>query len=268
MADLFSVGGLMVRRDRPSFSEWFPKHLENVMPLVDHLYVRIDPKGDDVLEFLEPYGDRIHWDWQYERKTDAHTEAAERQAILSWGLETGAEWMHCFDSDEVLEDGVTPHLRRFLEADPPYRVLIYPLTYSSHHRPGYLLDRSETSVSVGRGFRLSDPEIRNFRYVGDRDGLHCGTLPSESKNAAVLREIHTIHYHACSPEEWLQKREFYDNTVHVRRWGGIEKLYPLCENGCDRFGKESNARPAEEVLANGPERWTRLERRVKVKADA
>lgn len=240
------------------------------MTLVDHLYVRIDESGDDVVSFLEPYGDKIHWDWQSEHRVkDIHVESFERQAILDWGLSTGAEWMWCFDSDEVLEEGAAQALRDFVDQDPSYRLLLFPLTYSSHHREGYLLDRDEAQygkgVSAGRGFRLTDPEIREWRYVGDRDGLHCGTLPSESKKAAVLKEIITVHYHACTPEEWQQKRDFYSDTVHVRRWGGIDYLYPLCGDypySCDRFGKERNARPYEEVVVDGSERWKRLQRRI------
>lgn len=258
---MLAVGGLMVRRDRPSFVEWFPKHLENLMPLIDHLYVRIDKTGEDVVSFLEPYGDKIHWDWQFDHPNDNHLEDKERQAILDWGLSTGAKWMFCFDSDEVLEDGAAEVLRRFIEAGPPYRILLFPLTYSSHHRKGFLLDWAETNVTVGRGFRLDDPEIREFRYKGDKDGLHCGTLPSQSKNAAVLKEIKTIHMHATTPEEYRFKRDFYDGTEEVRRFGGIEWLYR-----CDRFGNEENARPYEEVIVDQEKRFATLMSRVAVSA--
>ena len=252
------VGILMVRRDRPSFEWFFPQHLDRVMRLVDHLYVRIDKTGDDVVSFLKPYGDRIHWDWQFDHPKENHLEDKERQALLDWALTTGARWCFAFDSDEVLEPGAAEALREFCLGDPPYRILMFPLTYCSHHREGYLLDRDETDISVGRGFRLDDPEIRAFRYKGDEDGLHCGTLPSQDKRAAVLREIITIHYHACTPEEYLFKKNFYSNTAHVDRHGGIDYLYR-----CERFGYEEHAKPYEEVVVNGPERWTRLQRRLK-----
>lgn len=255
------VGGLMVRNDRPSFSTFFPLHLERLMPLVDHLYVRIDKSGDDVVSFLEPYGDRIHWEWQYDHPAGNHLEHLERQAILDWGLSTDAEWMTAFDSDEVLEEGAAEALRRFIDADPPYRVLMFPLTYCSHHREGYLLDRNEPDngqgVVAGRAFRLSAPEIQGFKYVGDADGLHCGTLPFHERRCAKLKEIITVHYHACSPEEWQHKRDFYDNTEEVRKHGGIDYLYR-----CDRFGKEENARPYDEVVVNAEERFASLMRRL------
>ena len=247
----------MVRRDRPSFTEWFPQHLERVMPLIDHLHVRIDKSGDDVLPFLEPWGDKVSHDWQFDHPNDNHLEDKERQALLDWALSTGAEWCFSFDSDEVLEEGAGEALRGFIEADPAYRVLIFPLTYSSHHRKGYLLDRDETSISVGRGYRLSDPEIRNFRYVGDKDGLHCGTLPSQDRRSATMKEIHTIHYHATTPAEFMHKRNFYDNTHEVRRFGGIEWLYR-----CDRFGSERNAKPYDKVVTNVEERFALLPARA------
>ena len=261
---MFSVGGLMVRRDRPSFERFFPLHLERTMPLLDHLYVRIDKTGDDVVSFLEPYGDKIHWEWQHDHPHDNHLEDQERQAILDWGLSTGAEWMHCFDSDEVLEEGAAEVLRTFIEGDPKYRILKYPLSYSSHHREGYLLDRDETDVSAARSFRLSDPELRDWRYKGDEDGLHCGTLPGEHKrSAAVMRELYTVHYHAVTPEEWAMKRQFYSGTAEVLKHfpDGDLGAYPDCGEPpyhCDRFGKEANARPYDEIVTNKKKRFAAL----------
>lgn len=235
------------------------------MPLLDHLYVRIDKTGGEVVSFLEPYGDKIHWDWQFDHPEHNHYEDKERQAILDWGYSTGAEWMFCFDCDEVLEEGAAEALREFVLAGPPYRLIMFPLTYSSHHREGYVLDRDETAVSAGRGFRL-DPEMANFRYQADEDGLHCGTLPGQDRQTtAILKEIVTVHYHATTPEEWMLKREFYDDTAEVRKHGGIEVLYPPCGEppySCDRFGKESNARPYEDVIANQEKRFAGLTRRL------
>lgn len=259
------VGGLMVRRDRPSFVDWFPLHLQRLMPLLDHLYVRIDKTGGDVVSFLEPYGDKIHWDWQYDHPNNNHLEDKERQAILDWGLSTGADWMFCFDSDEVLEEGAAEVLRRFVEADPPYRVLCFPLSYSSHHRPGYVLPWRESRVVSGRAFRL-DPEMASWHYVGDEDGLHCGTLPGQDRsNSAALKEIITVHYHATTPEEWLHKRDFYDDTAEVRKHGGIEVLYPLCGEPpykCSRFGQEDHAVPYEQAVAGRQQRFLQLMKRL------
>ena len=259
------VGTLMVRNDRPSFEWYFPLHLERLMPLLDHLYVRIDRTGGDVVSYLEPYGDKVHWDFQFDHPKHNHLEDKERQALLDWALSTGAKWCFSFDSDEVLEPGAAEALRAFVEANPAYRILMFPLTYSSHHREGYVLDWAETSVSAGRGYRLDDPEIVHFTYVGDKDGLHCGTLPSQDKRAAVMKEIVTFHYHATTPEEWAFKRSFYDNTEEVRKHGGIDALYPLCGEypySCDRFGKEANAVPMESRLVDAPERFERLMARI------
>lgn len=257
----------MVRNDRPSFSEFFPLHLERLMPLIDRLYVRIDRTGGDVVSFLEPYGDKVHWDFQYDHPNDNHLEHLERQAILDWGVSTEARWLFCFDSDEVLEEGAAEILRELIERGIRYSILMFPLTYTSHHRPGYVLDRDESSVSVARGFRITN-EMKTFKYVGDSDGLHCGTLPGqERRSTAILKELITLHYHACTPEEWLHKRNFYDNTEEVRKHGGIELLYPLCGEppySCDRFGRESNAVPVESVLVGREERFERLMARAMV----
>ena len=258
----------MVRRDRPSFVDWFPLHLERVMPLVDHLYVRIDKTGGDVIPFLEPYGDKIHWEHQFDHPKDNHLEDKERQAILDWGVSTGAEWMACFDSDEVLEEGAAEQLREFIEGDPPYRILRFPLTYSSHHRPGYVLDWVETGVTAARMFRLDDPELKEWKYQGDKDGLHCGTLPGEDRSgAATMKEIVTFHFHCTTPEEYMHKRDFYDDTFEVRRFGGIDRLYPLCGEppyACSRFGKEENAIPIELATLNREERFATLMKRLEL----
>lgn len=265
----FSVGGLMVRRDRPSFDFYFPLHLERLMPLIDHLYVRIDKAGGEVVSFLEPYGDKIHYDFQYDHPRNNHMEDKERQAILDWGLSTGAEWMHVFDSDEVLEEGAAEQLRIFIEGNPRYRILLYPMNYSSHHREGYLLDRDEAAFSPARSFRLSDPELKDWKYQADEDGLHCGSLPGEHKrSAAILKELRFIHYHALTPEEWDMKRQFYSGTAEVMKHfaDGDLGAYPPCGDppySCDRFGKESNARPYEEIVANREERFAQLMSRLK-----
>lgn len=251
----------MVRNDRPSFASFFPQHLERLMPLIDHLYVRIDKTGGDVTSYLEPYGDKIHYDFQHDHPADNHLEHLERQAILDWMVSTGARWGACFDSDEVLEEGAAELLRRFLDQGCTYRVLMFPLTYSSHHRPGYVLNRDESNVSAARMFRLTD-EMKTFRYVGDEDGLHCGTLPGqERRSTAIFKELITLHYHACTPEEWLFKRSFYEGTAEVSKHGGIDLLYPLCGEPpyeCSRFGKEANAVPLEEVLLNRDQRFATL----------
>lgn len=259
----------MVRRDRPSFPTYFKLHLQRLLPLVDHLYVRIDKTGEDVTQFLEPYGDKIHWEWQHDHPHNNHLEHLERQAILDWGLSTNSDWMFCFDSDEVLEEGAAEQIREFLEAGAhrKYRILMFPLTYCSHHRHDtHVLDRDETSVSSGRGFVLRDRDIREFKYVGDSDGLHCGTLPGqERRSAAILKEIVTFHHHACTPEEWEFKRAFYDDTEEVRKHGGIDVLYPHCGEppyDCVRFGAEKNAVPIEDALANKEERFATLMRRI------
>lgn len=265
---MFSVGGLMVRRDRPSFEFYFPLHLERLMPLLDHLYVRIDRSGGDVLSFLAPYQNKVTWEWQYDHPKNNHLEHKERQAILEWGLSTGAEWMHCFDSDEVLEEGAAEVLRTFIEGNPKYRMIKYLMNYSSHHRENYLLDRDEAGFAAARSFRLSDPELKGWQYVGDEDGLHCGTLPGEHKrSAAILRELYVIHYHALSPEEWDMKRAFYSNTAEVLRNfpDGDLGAYPECGDPpyhCDRFGKESNALPYDDIVNNQQERFDALLRRL------
>lgn len=263
------LGGLMVRADRPSFEWVFPLWLERTLPLVDVLYARVDHPGKErVIPFLNH--PKIVWEMQNEKPTHHHHEEMERQAILDKGFEMGAEWMAVFDSDEVLEEGAAEALRAFIHANPPYNGLRTPLTYVSHHRLGYVLNRDETSVSVDRIFRL-DETMRGYRYRSDGDGLHCGSIPEVGKKIAVLKEIQTFHYHACSPEEWAMKREFYAGTVEVKRfWKNAEwGAYPECGEPpykCDRFGKEENAVPMEEVLKDREKRFAALMSRLPVGA--
>ena len=159
---MFVLGGLMVRADRPSFEWVFPLHLERLLPLVDQLYVRVDlPGAERVIPFLDD--PKITWEYQNEKPTHHHSEEIERQALLDRAFEVGADWMTVLDADEVLEAGAAEVLREFLEADPDYNGFRLPLTYSSHHRVGYVLDRAETDVSADRIFRL-DEHMRGYRY--------------------------------------------------------------------------------------------------------
>lgn len=265
-------GGLMVRADRPSFEWVFPLHLDRLLPLVDMLYVRVDRPGKErVIQFLKD--PKIIWEYQNEKPTHHHHEEIERQALLDFAFTTDAKWMVVLDSDEVLEEGAAEILREFLLSDPDYNGFRLPLTYSSHHRAGYVLERDETSVSADRIFRL-DEHMKDYRYHSDGDGLHCGSIPDVGKRVAVLKELMTIHYHATTPEEWAMKREFYANTVEVKRFfkNAEYGAYPECGEppyACGRFGKEENAVPLESVLGNREQRFaTLMSRPRRVKADA
>lgn len=259
----------MVRADRPSFEWVFPLHLERTLPLLDHYYVRVDkPGAERVIPFLDH--PKITWEYQNVKETHHHHEEMERQALLDKAFEVGADWMVVLDSDEVLEPGAAEVLREFIEANPPYNGFRLPLTYSSHHREGYVLDRDEASVSADRIFRL-DEHMRGYRYHSDGDGLHCGSIPDVGKNVAVLKELVTIHYHATTPEEWAMKREFYAGTVEVKRfWKDAEwGAYPDCGEppyNCSRFGAESNAVTLESVLKNRDKRFAALMSRIPVRA--
>lgn len=256
------VGTGLVNYDRPSFDWWYPKHLAELMQLVDHLYVRIDDDPAPVLPHLEPYEDRITWELQTD--TPRFQEDLERNALLDWALDTGAEWCITLDTDEVIEDGGGAVLRQWLESDPECGCFSLQLHYSSHHRPGYILP---VGGKAWRGYRLDD-KARAYRYQADEDGLHCGTVPAYDRPSyRGLKNPKIIHYHATTPEEWLAEREFYDNTAEVRNHGGIDVLYPLCGDGppwgCDdypRFGKESDGFPIEDLGKDRADRFARITR--------
>lgn len=256
----------MVRADRPSFETWFPQHLERILPLLDHYYVRVDIPGKErVLPFLDH--PKITWELQNDKPAHHYHEERERQALLDKAFEVGADWVTVLDSDEVLEPGAAQALREFLDADPPYNGFRLPLTYSSHHREGYVLNRDESNASADRIFRLDD-KMRNYRYRADSDGLHCGSIPNVGRKVGVLKEIQTVHYHATTPEEWEMKRNFYAGTTEVKRfWEDAEfGAYPLCGEppySCNRFGKESNAVPLESVMGNRDRRFEALMKRLK-----
>lgn len=229
------VGIEMAVCDRPSFHEWYPKHLEGVLKLVDHLHVRVGDDGPI------PYLDhpRISWERQHPKRGRFFDEAAERQALLSWALGSGASWAVCFDADEVIYSGWET-LRSYME-QPDSMLWGVHLNYASHHRPGYVLPRA--GINPWRGFRL-DETCKNFRYQGDADGLHCGSVvPHAHGQQDFLTHGFVVHYHATSPEEYMAERAFYSDTTEVDKHGGIDYLYR-----CDRFGSEHEARPLEAWL--------------------
>ena len=121
-------------------------------------------------------------------------EAQERQALLSWALDQDADWCASFDADEQIEDGGAEVLREFLTKSPggirAYRLW---LTYTSHHRLGYLLPSKY--VAPWRLFKL-DNLARSFRFEADVDGRHCGTVPFPHENGATLKGVYVIHHHA------------------------------------------------------------------------
>lgn len=240
------VGIEMAHCDRASFHTWYPEHVESVLKLVDHLHVRV---ADEVpVRYLDH--PNITWEYQNPKTGRFFDEAAERQELLTFALDSGAEWAVCFDSDEVIHSG-WEEMANFMERR--HSILWgVNLSYCSHHRPGYVLATS--GFTPWRGFRLTDV-AKSFRYQGDADGLHCGSVVPFATGRAVLHEPKVLHHHACTVDEYLQERAFYSDTSEVEAHGGIDVLYPICGEPpyeCDRFGREKEAIPLEQWL-NPPE---------------
>lgn len=252
------VGIEMVMRDRESFDTWWPDHLRSVYELVDSLYLRADPGTyEQVLEVFEqtfngdpPKPTTI--DKQFEHY-GRFQEDAERQEMLKWAVDSGGSWAACFDADEVIEPGGGAALRSMLQggrSHRSFRLVRVMLTYSSHHRPGYVLPRC--GINPWRMFRL-DSNSRRYRYRSDADGLHCGSVAAPGVGSITVPDLRVIHYHATTCQEYMAERAFYDQTAEVRKHGGIDWLYR-----CDRFGDERFAVPLEHELTGAAERLARI----------
>lgn len=255
------VGVELVTRDRESFDWWWPQHLTEVLECVDRLCVRADPAKFDEIEKVLREADTVD-DRRVElvpqfTEYGRWQEDAERDALLAWALEMGqdgnrAEWCVCFDADEVIEPGGGRALRRFLgsPAVDDRRVVGVYLTYSSHHRIGWVLPTVDTPT--WRAFRL-DEQARSYSYKSDEDGLHCGSVPWAHMANITVPDLRVVHYHALTCEEYMAERAFYDNTGEVTRNGGIDWLYR-----CDRFGDEHQAVPLADALLSRDERLARV----------
>lgn len=257
MAVVPVVGIELVRRDRDSFDEWWPAHLLELAQLVDALYLRVAPESVDVVYELFAR----HWPatekgyYFMEQDTERFgrfQEDHERQALLAWAHEQKAQWAVCFDADEVLEPGGGAAMRALLlhPSQRRTRLMRVILSYSSHHRLGYVLPRGD--VKPWRAFRL-DARTKRYRYRADDDGLHCGSVPQPGVGSATVPDLRVVHYHATSCAEYLEERRFYDNTAEVHKHGGIDYLYR-----CDRFGDEAAAIPLEQELSGADERLARV----------
>ena len=249
------VGIENVTRDRESFDWWWPMHLAELAELVDVLCVRADPRHLTKIKRLldaSPLAGRYELKRQERKKFGKFQEDNERQRLLEWALATGAGYAVSFDADEVLEPGGGRALRTLLNgpAGASFRLFRFILTYSSHHRPGYVLPRGE--IRPWRAFAL-DKLARNYLYQADADGLHCGTVPYPGVGSVSVPDLRVIHYHATSAAEFMEERAFYADTIEVARHGGLDWLYR-----CDRFGDESMAIPLEQELAGAAERLARV----------
>jgi hypothetical protein len=256
------VGIELVRRDRDSFDEWWPQHLSELAQLVDRAYFRVDPGSRGVitttgftLEDMLAMSPLKDWEIasqdieQFGRFQEDH----ERQQLLAWAHDqAGVEWAVCFDADEVLEPGGGAALRQLLlhKQLRQSRLVRVILSYSSHHRPGYVLPRG--GFKPWRAFRL-DKRTRGYRYRSDADGLHCGSVPQPGVGSITVPDLRVIHYHATTCAEYMAERAFYDQTVEVHNHGGIDLLYR-----CDRFGDEAEAVPLEQELSGAAERLARV----------
>jgi hypothetical protein len=231
--------------------------LVEIAELVDSLYLRVDPADlDYVYELFAQHwpsnrlGYRI--DPQDTERFGRFQEDHERQHLLAWAHEQGAEWAACFDADEVLEPGGGAALRQLLHhrSQRRTRLVRVILTYSSHHRPGYVVPRG--GFKPWRVFRL-DKRTAGYRYQSDKDGLHCGSVPQPGVGSITVPDLRVVHYHATSCAEYMNERRFYDSTIEVHNHGGIDYLYR-----CDRFGDEAEAIPLEQELTGAAERLARV----------
>lgn len=265
------VGIEMAIRDRESFDSWWPTHLAEVLELVDRLYLRVDNSTyDQVMRVLERFtaerdeeirrgareerwpADMITVDRQF-TAYGRFQEDAEREALRDWAVETGAPWAVCFDADEIIEPGGGRALRALLTESTwaqTFRLVRVVLSYTSHHRPGYVLPRG--GFMPWRAFRL-DRMAAEYRWQADRDGLHCGSVPFPGIGSVTVPDLRVIHAHATSCAEYMAERAFYAGTSHVEAWGGIDHLY-----ACGRFGDERMAVPVEQELAGAAERLARV----------
>ena len=246
------VGVELVKRDRESFDQWWPEHLTSLNELVDRLYLRADASTYEPITALlaqHPIAAKTELATQYQHY-GRFQEDAERQALLASAA--GAEWVACFDADEVIEPGGGAALRAYLLSRPAQRTRLVRviLSYASHHRPGWILPRG--AIKPFRAFRL-DKRTSGYRYRSDADGLHCGSVPAPGVGAVTCPDLRVIHYHATTCEEYMDERRFYDQTVEVHKHGGIDYLYR-----CDRFGDEADAVPMEQELSGADERLARV----------
>jgi hypothetical protein len=245
-----------VRRDRESFDDWWPRHLDELEPLLDAFYVRVDPESALAVTALlvqHPIHAKTVIAEQDTERFGRFQEDHERQDLLTWAhAQPRAQWAICFDADEVLEPGGGAALRSLLlhSSQRRTRLVRVILSYSSHHRPGYVLPRG--GFKPWRAFRL-DNRTRRYRYQSDEDGLHCGSVPQPGVGSVTVPDLRVIHYHATSCAEYMDERRFYAGTTHVDDHGGIDFLYR-----CDRFGDEAAAIPLEQELSGADERLARV----------
>lgn len=250
------LGVELARRDRESFDWWYPQHLAELAAVVDQLYVRVHPPDEEAIRaHLEasPLAGRYAVEPQALEQFGRFQEDHERQQLLGWAAaQRRAEWVTCFDADEAIEPGGGAALRDFLRSPraAQARLIRMVLSYSSHHRPGWVLPRG--LIKPWRVFRLDRRALR-YRYQADRDGLHCGSVPNPGVGSLTLPDLRVLHYHATSCSEYMEERRFYDNTSEVEKHGGIDYLYR-----CDRFGSEDEAVPLEQELSGADERLARV----------
>lgn len=249
----------LVKYDRPSFADWWPAHLAEVLELADRLYLRVDPDTSGLVlatlhRFLaenDHLCECVTVDPQF-TEYGRWQEDAERDALLEWARRQDADWCAVFDADEVIEPGGGRAFRQLLESPRAggFRVLAVQLNYISHHRPGMVLPRA--GIDPPRIFKLDD-YAAGWGFTSDADGLHCGSVPWSTVGAVKAPDLRVVHYHATTPAEYMGERAFYDNTVEVALNGGIDWLYR-----CDRFGDEQLAVPLEQLFDGRDERLGRI----------
>lgn len=163
--------------------------LEAVSRMCDELVVFDDHSTDKTEEICKLYS-KVHY---YKSTFDTFDEARDRNFILDKARELGAEWVYCFDSDEVPEESLIRDVQSLLNSDNPFhKAYIFKICHFWNSPKTIRLD------GVWGGFyqcRLFKVEENQYVRSKSDDNLHCfipGTKIVTNDNYLNIKNIEDI----------------------------------------------------------------------------
>lgn len=145
-------------------------------------------------------------------------EQGERNKLLRYAAEDGADWILSIDHDEVLEPRVNrEHLLR-LTRHPDPLVESWDLAFVNHwentrmYRLDYPWgDRGSYTGSM-RGYRFFRVNKENPKQIlaGGNNGLHCGNVPSSDWSTKRVAGVHFRHFGYMQHHDRIRKEKRYN----------------------------------------------------------
>ena len=191
-------GAMRVKNGLPFIKESLPRLRE----LCDDVVVVDTGSTDGTVDYLKDNG------YKYKIYTESENEVDQRNYVLDFAREEGADWVMTLDCDEVMDETMTKEDLEYLINPPDPTVFGYVFRFANFWRGRELvrIDGPWGYMKNTRLFKLL-PSLK--LYSEHPQGLHCSAADVLPLDSVRFTPFRIKHYGYSSPEIVKKKYEYY-----------------------------------------------------------